>query len=139
LAHLDVPAINISLIPPAEHTAKESGEVLKLARERGWRTVTIASQPHHQLRCFLQIIELMGKMKFWINVYNLTSCYLPQTRRMAKPLLGGGVLEGTIQDHIAGEYERILKYAQKDGDGFTPHATIPEALAYLDRRNRGLI
>lgn len=137
LINLGIDPPQILTIPACNHTAAESEALLKLAEQKSWRTLNIISAPHHQLRCFLQIIASMEKLGIDLDVYNLTFSLLGNTtREMKKPLLGGGEITGTIWDHIAAETQRIIKYAQKDGVGYTPHATIPEMLAYVKKRDK---
>jgi hypothetical protein len=132
----------IDLLPASWHTAAESTALLELSRKEGYEMICIASHPHHQLRCFLTIVALMDRMEYWPKVYNVTHRGLPWMHAMKKPVLTGSGpdVEGTLKDHILGEYDRIVRYAQPPGrkpDGspmFTRHATIPEMFTYLDRR-----
>ena len=133
---------DIVQIRPSLHTAAESIGLLEMARTKGWETIIISSQPHHQLRCFLQAVAVMQTMDFWPNVYNMTHGGIPWMRPLQKNVLNadaGGPVEGTIIDHIEAEYERLVKYAQTPlpagtKGSFTRHATIPEMMAYLERR-----
>jgi uncharacterized SAM-binding protein YcdF (DUF218 family) len=127
---------DIILLEPSKHTAAESMNLLLLAKENKWNNIVIMSYPYHQLRCFLQIIALMDEVRFYPNVYNRTFSGLDWTREMFKPVLGGGrAVDGTLKDHIAAEYERIVKYAQRGDSSFTRHATIPEMFEYIRSRD----
>src|SRR3989344_9064934 len=66
---------------------------------------------------------------------------------MKKPVMGGQTalggkdVEGTLEEHISEEYVRQVAYAQepplKDGKPtYTRHATFPEVIAYLNRREK---
>lgn len=126
---------NITAIPPANHTAAESETLLVMMKERGWESVTIVSQPHHQLRCFLQIIASMKKLGIFVSVYNRTSPKVSWREPPKKPLLGGGEIDGTLVDHVQGEHDRIVKYADPTGTGYSLNATIPEMFEYLKTRD----
>ena len=133
---------DIELLAPSNHTAAESENLLVLARNRGWERVTIMSYPHHQLCCFLSIVEAMRKLGIWIRVYN-QSFRLEDSlwqKSMTKVVIAGGAaggtpVEGDLRAHVAAEFARIVKYGQKSGDGFIPHATIEEAFAYIRGRD----
>ncbi|MDO8467192.1 MAG: hypothetical protein Q7S83_03590 [bacterium] len=126
---------DISIIAGADHTAAESETLLKMMHDQDLRAVTIVTAPHHQLRCFLQIIASMKKLGIFVKAYNRTFHVVDWSKPLAKPLLGGGTMDGTLVDHVQGEYDRIVKYAQKDGVDFTPNATIPEMFEYLRIRD----
>lgn len=134
-----VPAKDIILAPPSLHTAAESRELLILAREHGWSTITIASYPHHQLRCFLQIVALRD---IDIQIFNKTFGGVSWTEMLYKPVLdgrtiwGGSDVTGSFTQHVTEEFKRIVAYAQPPTGGkkYTRHATIPEMFQYLRER-----
>ncbi len=133
---------NIILIPPSGHTGAESRNLLALANEKKWSSITIASYPHHILRCFLQIIALMPQDNV-IKVNPLTFNNMSWNQSMEKPVMIGGTVLGAEKDivgdfqiHIQGEFERIVAYGQepplKDGlPTFTRNATFSELFNYL--------
>lgn len=137
LAEQNIPKGNIHLLTPAHHTAAESENLLTLAREHGWTTVTIMSYPHHQLRCFLQIVEAMHRLDIRVRSYNQSFKIwnFLWRKTMTKTILRGGEppIVGTLRDHVAAEFLRIEKYGQKNS-GFPLIATIGEAFAYLRER-----
>jgi hypothetical protein len=144
LGFVDNPGMDIVLLEPSAHTGAESRNLLKMAKEKGWQKIAISSHPHHQLRCFLQIIALMEEVGWTPDVYNIPGPAIDWNRQLKKPVMAGtGFSEdvnGTLSDHIAAEYERIVAYAQQpevvDGKPkFTRHATIPEMMEYLAKRN----
>lgn len=138
LEHLEamsVPGEKVMIAPRAYHTAAESEALLLMMKERGWKSVTISSQPHHQLRCFLQIIASMQKLGIWVKAYNWTSSLADWSEPLKKPLLGGGEIDGTLVDHVQGEHDRIVKYADPTGTGYSLNATIPEMFEYLKTRD----
>ncbi len=142
LVNMEVREEDIILLPVSPHTGAESRNLITLARERGWGRITIMSYPHHQLRCFLQIVALMAEMGVNLNVHNLTHHELGWNRELKKPVmagqtvLGGTDVDGTFPRHIEEEFIRIVAYAQPPTAErpYTRHATIPEMLAYLDQR-----
>jgi hypothetical protein len=133
---------SIVLLPPSATTPIESRNFLLMGKQKGWTRLVITTQPHHQLRCFLQIISLMDEVDFHPKVYNAPAPGISWTQRLSKPLLGGGEIEGAFLDHVQNEFKSIAKYAQEPGrtlDGsleYTRNATIPEMLEYLDQRDR---
>lgn len=134
-----IPNENIRLTEPSWHTATESSNFLAMAKAEGWSRLVIATQPHHQLRCFLQVVAAMKIADFWPKIYNLTHGGIPWDRIMKKYVLEGEMINGSLYEHIKEELGRIEKYAQSPTDAsgrpsHTRHATIPEMLAYLDRR-----
>ncbi len=137
----------ITTIDPSWNTAIESRNFLTMAQRRGWKKLAIASQPHHQLRCFLQIIALMPEVGYYPDVYNIIPTPgIPWDFAMVKPVppgTEGGDVVGTLREHIEAEHARLVLYAREPGmkeDGITPeftrHATIPEMFAYLERRGK---
>lgn len=133
---------SIIILPPSSHTGAESRNLLLLAKERGWTKLAIASQPHHQLRCFLQIVALMSEVDYYPAVYNAPPPPIAWNYPMTKPVMAGGTamtedVMGTLPDHIAAEMERIVMYAQPLVDGgpkYTRNANFQEMFEYLDRR-----
>ena len=136
LHELGVPPHDILLLSPSNHTAAESENFLLMAKEEGWTTLTIVGAPYHQLRCFLQIVASMERLGIDVDVYNLTFHNVNWAKNAAKLLLGGGEITGTRVDQIVGEYERILKYADRNERGFIHHATVQEMFTYLNKRNQ---
>jgi len=127
---------DVLLLPPSNHTGEESENLVSMAKEQGWKTLTIVAAPYHQLRCFLQIIAAILKSDVDLDVYNQTLHNVNWDKHVTKILMGGGAITGTRLDQIAGEYERILKYTKWGDIRFTRHATISEMLAYMEQRNK---
>lgn len=124
-------------IPPSKHTAAESDNVIKLASEMGWKSVTIMSYPHHILRCMLQMVFCLTRAGSPLKVYARTLPTVDMQHVTEKGVLGGEPFRGTLIDaHVREEYERLIKYADKDGTGYTPHATLEELVAYYSWRDR---
>lgn len=134
LRSLGVAAEDITMIPPSNHTAAESENLLRMCLQRNWKSVTITSAPHHQLRCFLQIIASMTKLGIRVDAYNRTFYEVDWREPLKKPLLDGGEIDGMLVDHVQAEHDRIVKYANADGVQFTKNATIPEMFDYLKTR-----
>ncbi len=134
LAAVSVQRKDIIVMPPALHTAAESENLLRLMKERGWKSVTITSAPQHQLRCFLQIIDSMKRLGIYVRAYNRTSQKVSWREPLKKTVLGGGEIGGTLIDHVQAEYDRIVKYADPTGTGYSMNATIPEMFEYLKAR-----
>jgi hypothetical protein len=143
MLHNKVNPDNIMILPPSEHTGAESRNLLAMAKQESWSSLTIASYPHHILRCLLQIIALMPKDGI-IKVNTLTFNGLSWNQPLVKPIMVGGTVLGDEKDivgsfakHIEEEHKRIVAYAQEPGNDdngnpkFIRNATIPEMFEYL--------
>jgi len=123
----------------ALNTAEESESFLQMAKARNWRTLIIQSMPHHQMRCFLQMVAVMKKNNYPAKVYNSTFRQLdwdmPVLRRVFKGenILGQKDEAGPLISLVQGELERIEKYAANSTQ-WKKSATIQEGLAYLNKR-----
>src|SRR5262249_24762405 len=84
LTDFGVPEQCIELLPPSRHTAAESSNLLDMARVRGWHNLVVSSLPHHQLRCFLQIVALIAR-PYWCKVYNMTIGGISLMSTVSKP------------------------------------------------------
>lgn len=133
-------------IPASKHTAAESDNVIALAREMGWKSITIASYPHHVLRCFAQMVfclERAGETN--LQVYSRTVRSVDWQMPAKKGVLGGGTIEGILLDHVEAERTRLEIYADRDAavvDGvrkFTPHATLEQLMRYIVWRDAGQV
>lgn len=133
-----VPEQSIEVLPPSRHTAAESDNFLKMARVRGWQNLVVSSLPHHQLRCFLQIVALIAQ-PYWCKVYNMTVGGISLASTVSKPAWIDSrwpSVSAPLFDNFEEEFKRILRYAQEPKviNGvveYTRHAMIPEALAYV--------
>lgn len=131
---------NLLCIPPSRHTAAECREVIKMMKENGWDSITVATFPHHILRVMLQWVYCLKEAGVNFKVYHRTIGEVDWNQPAVKPILGGGTEEGTLFDHIAGEYERIVRYGNPEGQDekgkFTPNATLKELIEYLRNRDQ---
>jgi hypothetical protein len=142
LTDFGIPEKRIALLPSSPHTAAESRNLLNMARSRGWQHLIVSSLPHHQLRCFLQIVALLER-PYWFKVYNMTTGGISLLNTVSKPAWIGSrwpSVSAPLVKHFEEEFNRILRYAREPRvvDGvpeFTRHATIPEALAYVHWRD----
>lgn len=126
---------NILLLKPSLHTGSEVENLVLFANAHGWKRITIMSYPHHQMRCFLHIVGAMQKYRVPLVVYNQSFRLedVDWRRDITKTILNGkgDPVRGDLLRHVSAEFERIVKYGQKDGDVQTSQATTEEALAYL--------
>jgi hypothetical protein len=142
LTDFGVPEQCIEHLPPSRHTAAESSNLLDMARVRGWQNLIVSSLPHHQLRCFLQIVALIAH-PYWCKVYNMTIGGISLMSTVSKPAWIDSQwpsVSAPLLDHFEEEFKRILLYAEEPNviDGvaeFSRHATISEALAYVRWRD----
>lgn len=124
-------------IPSSKHTAAESDNLILLAKEKGWSSVCIMSYPHHILRCMLQMVFCLTRAKSDLKVYTRTLATVDWQKVAEKGVLNSVPFRGTLVDaHIREEYERLIKYADKDGTGYTPHATLEELIEYYRLRDQ---
>ncbi len=135
---LEALGVNILTIPRSPHTAAESDAILDLAVEKGWKSVTIMAFPTHILRCMLQMVFCQKRKGMTMPVYARTLETVDWQMPAKKTVLGGGVEEGLLLDQVESEYTRLVKYMDKDGQGFTPHATLEELLAFMQERDKVL-
>lgn len=136
----DLDVQDVLQIPPSPHTPAEVRNVIALANERGWRTLTIMALPHHLLRVAAQWVYLLEQAGSSITVYFRSFEGFNFDLAAKKPVLGGGVVEGILADHVDHELNQQQSYSDKsgmkaDGSKFTPNATLPEVVAYLSRRD----
>ncbi len=142
LRDLGVPRDLIHLIKPADKTALESKYLLDFAYGMGWKIISIRSQPHHQLRCFLQMVALTQTSKALPLVFNRPVTGVDWNKVLKKISINPQVpvVEGTFDRHCRLEVENINRYAVPVEDrcdirGFTPHATIEEMFKYFRWRS----
>lgn len=123
-------------ILPSLHTAAESDNLIKLALEMGWKNLVVMSYPHHILRCMLQMVFCLKRAGSDLKVYTRTLPSIDWQICSEKTVLGRASFQGTLIDvHVREEYERLIKYADKDGTGYTPHATLEELIDYCQWRD----
>ena len=84
LINFGIPEKRIELLPPSRHTGAELCNFLDMARIRKWQNLIISSLPHHQLRCFLQIVALL-EHPYWFKVYNMTVGGISLMSTISKP------------------------------------------------------
>lgn len=146
LAALGVQDSDVLAIPEADRTAYESSNLLDMAEERGWEEIAISSTPHHQLRCFLQLIAEMQKRGGWKHVvYNRPTRGVSWDMSFSKPSIDPTVatVTGNLEVHGALEFTNLGRYMVpfEDREGitrYTPHATISEMFEYLRWRDEGV-
>ena len=135
-----VPRESILLMPSSQNTPEESQNFLRMAQEKNWHSLLIMSMPYHQPRCFLSIVSAMEDLDIAVKVYNVTfhdvDWDILVKRRVfnGKNVLGQVDESGTYLSLMKNELERIQRYAVP-GRGYIRHATIREALNYLEKRD----
>jgi len=133
----DIPEKKIVMIG-GNNTAAESIGMLDMCQTFGWKKVAIGSQPHHILRCFRTLVQLMVERGQALEAYCITTPGIRWDQQMVKKVLptAGADVIGTLFEHAIGEVQRGEKYEkapEKPGD-YIPHATLPLVLTYLDNR-----
>lgn len=129
---------NINAIAPSWHTAAESSNLVDFAITMGWNEITIMAFPHHLVRCMCQVVYFLKKKNAThIKVYARTFDTIDWLQGAVKPVLGTGKsINGTLFDHIEAEFQRIEKYMDPTGKGYTPHATLEEVIDYIKNREK---
>lgn len=123
----DLGIINrVYLSDEAHHSRSESDVFLKKAREQGWKSAIVLTQPHQILRVILGTIKSMSESNNWIRIYALT----PKSTSWEKKVFGSqGKKLLQRFEHIKEEFVRISRY-QKLGQ----LAKFQELFNYLERR-----
>ena len=83
------------------HTRAQGEEVMKLAKEREWKSVIIVASHYHQYRAYLTFLRAMQDAEMRIAIYNAPARALPWFIQDA---------QGRRIDLLEGEFERIEKY-----------------------------
>ncbi len=124
------------MIQPSKYTATESANLIKLAEENGWESLTIMSYPHHILRCMLQMVFCLERASSKLKVYTRTLATINWQMIATKGVLNGTPFSGTLIDvHMREEFDRVIRYADRDSATFTPHATLEELIEYFRTRD----
>ncbi len=125
---------DVQFTPEALHTAAESDAVINICQSKGYRSLTLLALPHHILRCMLQMIFCLQRKKVELAVYAQTFGNVDWNMDAMKTVLGGSTIQGVFSDHIDAEHQRIEKYMDRSGTGYTPHATLTELIQYMSTR-----
>ncbi len=109
------------------HTRTESDAFLETARQRGFKSAVLLTQPHQVVRAMLGTVRVINERGLSINVW----CMFPQLTDWNKRVMGsqGNELKPRIE-HIEDEIKRIFTY-QKEG----ALATFDELFEYLKKRD----
>ncbi len=131
--------------PPVKHTAAECKELVKMAEQYKWESVTIVALPHHVLRVMRTWVGVLNAAGSNLKVYAQTIGDVDWRMPASKPVLDaagkatGEMVEGTFFDHIAREFAQGERFENKAGQDelgkFTPHATLAELIEYYAQRD----
>ena len=129
---LGVPETDILIsgdAPDKRHTRGESDFFIEMAREQGWTSAVVLTQPHQLLRAVLGTLKVMELQKYGMEVYGLA----PSSTSWFEVVKGSQGMEAKPRfEHIADELNRVSLY-QKKGDLVSAH----DALSYLRLRELG--
>lgn len=105
MLRLGIPENSIFFEETAPHTRAEAERAMKLAKEKGWETILIATSPHHQYRAFLTFLKAMRDAGLELSLVNAVAplSWSEQTPWGARRAL------------LPQEFDRITEY-QKKGD-----------------------
>lgn len=124
LEYYGIPRENILISDRAHHTKAENDAFLKLAKERGWKSVAVLTQPHQILRAMLGLVKTMQTQEFFVKAYPL----VPEKTNWEKFVRGNQGLELKPRKlHLIDERKRIPLYQAK-GD----LASFEELFDYLN-------
>jgi uncharacterized SAM-binding protein YcdF (DUF218 family) len=111
-----VPADDLIHENVSQHTRQQAIEVIKLARDRGWKRLALVASAEHQYRAYLTFLREVLDTKSGIILYNAPV-------RNLNWFVDSGW--GTRFDRLKGEMERIEKYSKMG------HlATVQEVINY---------
>ncbi len=112
-------------LPPC--TDGESMEVIKLARERGWKSLAVVTSPFHSVRTFISMVTATRRLNPGLRVYNYPS-HTPDW--LTEVACSQSAPKDKRANTLKTELEKIENYCQK-GDLLT----AKEILEYLNQRN----
>ena len=98
------------------HTHAEAKRAMELAEEKDWKTILIATSPHHQYRAFLTFLKAMRDASLDLNLVNA-----PANLSMTEKTPWGRRTDLLVQ-----EFAKIIEY-QKKGDV----ASYEDGIAHL--------
>lgn len=108
------------------HTRTEADDLVRLAREQGWKNVLIFAYPHQALRIMLSLVAAMKDLGYEFSVRMV--CPEPS---WDKEVYGSqGTKKLPRKEHILEEWERIEKYR---GPEYHALASFQELYHYLMR------
>lgn len=144
-------------IPPSPHTPAECRNMIAFATDQGFSSIIVAAFPHHLLRVMCQWVFCLKEKQSPIKVYARTMPSVDWFMKARKPVLGGGVVEGTLFDHMEHELKQLALYADlncfetpsgerilasssgpEDKQKYTPNATLEELVAYYQERDQAV-
>ena len=121
LKDLDVPEEAIIWEETAAHTRAEADSTLRIAKERGWKTLLIVTTEYHQYRAFLT----------WLKA--IEDHGMDTTLIMASVEEYPSFHNDTREDALIREFDRIAQYQTK-GDV----SSYPSGIEYLNKRVKAL-
>ncbi len=138
---LSVGSLNVNSVlrplPASRNTPEESRNLVRMAGELGWDSVTIMTNPHHLLRSMCTIVSVLQETRSSLRVYARTFGDADWTMPAFRTATGGAEpVHGIYFDHIEAEIARIEKYSDKGNKEITPIATPREVVEYLINRDR---
>lgn len=107
---------NILIESVSQHTRGQAEEVMKIVKERQWKSIILVASAFHQPRAFLTFLKAMKEQNLMIKVFNapaLHSWFTPSS------------VQSTRMELLQKEIEKIEEY-QKKGHV----ATLQEAFEY---------
>lgn len=116
------------------NTLSEMISVVRLAKEKLWKSIYIIAPPFHQLRSFLTVITALDREYPELKVYNWPGLPLSWNENVVH---SQGVLTGSRIDLFLQELKRIQAYqtATSTHPLLMPLISIERALQYLDQRD----
>ena len=117
-----VPEGSIFLEERSQNTREQALEVMKLAKDKGWKSIIIVASHYHQYRAFLTFLKEMREAELELVLINAPARDLPWF---------ANELQGRRIDLLEGEFERIAEY-QKKGHV----ASFEEGVEYLEWKEK---
>lgn len=113
-----VPEAHVLLEKTSQHTRDQAVEIMKLAKERGWKSIIIVASHYHQFRAFLTFLKAMREADLELRLINA-----PVRDLRWWEVTGRGIRA----DNLGTELQKIDKYR----DEFDNVASYEEGIQYL--------
>jgi uncharacterized SAM-binding protein YcdF (DUF218 family) len=113
-----VPREAIILEERSQHTRDQAVEIMKLAKEHGWKSIIIVASHYHQFRAFLTFLKAMREANLELRLINAPARDLHWWEVTGR---------GLRIDNLAVELQKIDKYRDELGNV----ASYEEGIEYL--------
>lgn len=113
-----VPEAHVIMEEKSLHTRDQAVEIMKLAKQHGWKSIIIVASHYHQYRAFLTFLKAMREANLELLLINAPARDLRWWEKTGR---------GLRVDNLAVELEKIDKYRDELGNV----ASYEEGIEYL--------